>query len=201
MEREAIAYLCIDIHDFNEELKLEYGSMGNDVLQIAKERLNFSKQIKDLEKRLKLHNNEDALELLKQFNHMMCHIQKTLVEKGLDVKYIHGKYREGMNRLEYEVNILFDTISSKTRKTTNYTDNGGIEKEHDIFDDEYKYEYEETMGIELQEIKGRNRRNLLPPIVNAPDPKLSRWKKWRMKRNSESKKPQISSKSKYQVLE
>lgn len=179
MNREALAYLCIDIHDFNEELLLEYASIGSDALIIAKDRLNFLDRFKDF----KDHLNRAGYKKYKVFKEYVTNILEILENDGLDVNKIHQQYKKKMEKLETEVNLLFDKMNAK-------------EHTLDIFDDEVKIdEYKhnidiEDLGIELQPIAGRNPKVLLPPIINQP--KLSKWKQWRMDRNKINKKPRFS---------
>lgn len=101
-----------------------------------------------------------------------------------------------MDRLETDVNLLFDKLNAKDHK-------------NDIFDDDFSISHDEykhdEIGIELQPMnnemnfgkKDRNPNLILPPIINQP--KLTKWKKWRKERNNKNKKPKLS-KSGYAVL-
>jgi len=189
MERESIACLCIDIHDYNEELKLEYASIGSEALIIAKERLDFNSQINSLKNIFKLLDNKEAKDLILEFQNIVTTILSFLRIEGLNVGKIHSLYQEKVDKLETSVNLLFDKISEQ-------------DHEPDIFDDDVvEPQFQVDNNIELAEIRGRNRKYLLPPLENKPiiinKPKLSRWKQWRQKRKSETKKPSVSKKGYY----
>jgi len=177
MERQAIAYLCIDIHDFNEELLLEYAEIGDVAVQIANERLDFNKQIVEIDGLFYVLKNKEATKIIQKFKKYVSEILTILKINGLDVTLIHKKYQEKMNKLEISANLLFDKISEKKHTP-------------DIFDDDihFREHKHDDSGIELQQMDGRNKLSHLPPIINAP--KLNKWKNWRQKRRT-SDKPNV----------
>jgi hypothetical protein len=172
MERQAIAYLCIDLHEFKEELLLEYAEIGPSVLPIAKERLDFTKQIEQIEGLFKQYNNTDAIKIIKGFRVIVGDILNILQYEGLNVVRIHKLYQRQIDKLETSANLLFDKISN-------------VDHEPDVFDDDVVIKNDQEMGIELQSMKGRNRLAHLPPIIDAP--KLNKWKDWRQNRESSKK--------------